>query len=285
MTGTGWCIDWLYRQQVRLTREIILQNERLHEADRARSEFLANVSHDLRTPLASIKASVSALLEPAIRWDQETLREFLALVNEETDRLTARVRNLLDMGRIEGRALPMQKELCDLTDIVASALERMEPLTRGRAIDALFPAQPLPVEVDYAQIETVIINLLENAIKYSPPGSRLRLRGEVAREGGLPGENVALFALQDEGPGVSPGEEGQIFEKFYRSPVSASVGGTGLGLAICKAIVEAHGGAIGVRHATQRGAEFWFVLPLCPELDDLPVDEGCRTHEPYSRCG
>jgi signal transduction histidine kinase len=272
MLSAGWSIEWLYRQQVRLAREnaalsrdLLHQNERLHEADRAKSEFLANVSHDLRTPLASIKASVSALLEPAIQWEPETLQEFLALVNEETDRLTARVRNLLDMGRLEGRAMPMQKELCDLTDIVASALERIEPLTRGRAIQARFPAEALLVEVDYSQIETVIINLLENAVKYSPSGSPLRLRGEIA---GGARDHVAVFALSDEGPGVSPGEEARIFEKFYRSPASAAIGGTGLGLAICKAIVEAHEGSIGVRASAQGGAEFWFALPLCPGLDD-----------------
>jgi signal transduction histidine kinase len=291
MTGAGWSIEWLYRQQVRLAREnaalsrdLSLQNEQLHEADRAKSEFLANVSHDLRTPLASIKASVSALLEPAITWDPGTLREFLTLVNEETDRLTARVRNLLDMARLEGRALPMQAELCDLTDIVASALERMEPLTRGRAIGAAFPPEPLPVEVDYAQIETVVINLLENAVKYSPAGSRLHLRGEIVARSwvaapdeeafstrrGPGGDSFARFALQDEGPGVRPGDEDRIFEKFYRAVASSSVGGTGLGLAICKAIVEAHGGAIGVRRAPRGGAEFWFALPLCPEPDDGP---------------
>jgi two-component system, OmpR family, sensor histidine kinase KdpD len=289
MTGAGWSIEWLYRQQVRLAREnaalsrdLSRQNEQLHEADRAKSEFLANVSHDLRTPLASIKASVSALLEPAITWEPGTLREFLTLVNEETDRLTARVRNLLDMARLEGRALPMQTELCDLTDIVASALERMEPLTRGRAIGAAFPPEPLPVEVDYAQIETVVINLLENAVKYSPVGSRLHLRGEIVARSwvaapgeeafsprrGPCGEAFARFALQDDGPGVRPGDEARIFEKFYRAVASSSVGGTGLGLAICKAIVEAHGGAIGVRRAPGGGAEFWFCLPLCPEPHD-----------------
>jgi signal transduction histidine kinase len=302
MIGAGWSIEWLYGRQMRLarqnaalSRDLVIQNERLRAADRAKSEFLANVSHDLRTPLASIKASVSGLLEPDIAWDAESLRGFLTLVNEETDRLTARVRNLLDMARIEAGALPMQKELCDLTDIVGSALERVEPLTRGRPIEAAFPPEALLVETDYAQVELVIINLLENAVKYSPPGTPLYLSGALgARRSALgsdqdagpsPGGSACIpqgrapsaerqapfviFTLRDEGPGVSPEDVERVFEKFYRAATRSSAGGTGLGLAICKAIVEAHGGAIGVRSAPcshdkpprAPGAEFWFTLP------------------------
>jgi signal transduction histidine kinase len=299
MAGAGAAIEFLYRRQARLARRnaelsgtLALQNERLRAADRAKSEFLANVSHDLRTPLASIKASVTGLLEPDLQWDQRTLQGFLTLVNEETDRLTARVRNLLDMARLEAQALPMQKELCDLTDIVASALERVQPLTRGRAIEADFPAESLLVEADYTQIETVIVNLLENAVKYSPPGTALHLRGAVCRIEGrrqkaegspelataevvfppsdrlpsafclLPsGGDAALFSLRDAGPGLAPGDEERVFEKFYRAASVQAAGGTGLGLAICKAIVEAHGGTIGVVSGRE-GAEFWFTLPL-----------------------
>jgi signal transduction histidine kinase len=294
MIGAGGSIERLYRRQAHLaqqnavlSRDLALQNEKLRAADRAKSEFLANVSHDLRTPLASIKASVSGLLEPDIEWDLQTARGFLSLVNEEADRLIARVRNLLDMTRIEAQALPMRKEVCDLTDIVASAIERVEPLTRGREIHATFPHEPLLVEVDYAQIETVILNLLENALKYSPPDTPLYLHGEVfwrpAMVGASPGSGQAadrrpsahpdrlgprpqaVFTLRDEGPGIRAGDEGRVFEKFYRAPTGSSGGGTGLGLAICKAIVAAHGGEIGVRRPCEGGAEFWFSLPLYPD--------------------
>jgi signal transduction histidine kinase len=264
MLGAGWSIERLYRRQARLARQnaalsrhLVVQNERLRAADRAKSEFLANVSHDLRTPLASIKASVSGLLEPDIHWDHASLRGFLTLVNEETDRLAARVRNLLDMARLESGALPMQKEPCDVTDVVSSALERLQPLLRGREIDAEFPPEPLLVEADYAQIETVIVNLLENALKYSPPATPLHLRGVAQREC-----DGALFVLRDEGPGLQPGDEERIFEKFYRAPGKGAASGTGLGLAICKAIVTAHGGRIGARAAPEGGAELWFELPL-----------------------
>jgi signal transduction histidine kinase len=308
MVGAGAAIEFLYRRQVGLARQnadlsgtLALQNERLRAADRAKSEFLANVSHDLRTPLASIKASVTGLLEPDLQWDQRTLQGFLALVNEETDRLSARVRNLLDMARLEAHALPMRQEPCDLTDVVASALERVQPLTRGRAIEADFPAESLLIEADYTQIETVIINLLENAVKYSPPGTALHLRGGTVdgsrltvdscqstvasgtvRPAGLStvndqpstAEEAVFFSVRDEGPGLSPGDEERVFEKFYRAASVQAAGGTGLGLAICKAIVEAHRGVIGVVSRSE-GAEFWFTLPLAryPAVDALEREE------------
>jgi signal transduction histidine kinase len=297
MIGAGALIEWLYTCQARLahqnaalSRDMAAQNERLRAADQAKSEFLGNVSHQLRTPLASMKAAVSGLLEPdmEIAWDQDSLRGFLTVVNDEIDRLTAQVRNLLHMTRIEAHALPLKKERCDLTDIVGAALERVQPLTRGWTIEADFPSEPLLIEADYAQIETVILNLLENAVKYAPPGTRLSLRGETRRlappddvSHAAPGSNGRgetgriLFLLRDEGPGVNPGDEERIFEKFYRSPHSPSTLGTGLGLAICKAIITAHGGSIGVRSAPGGGAEFWLRLPGLP-LAEIGSEEAAR---------
>lgn len=283
MLGAGGLIERLYRRQALLTRQnsvlardLAVQNERLRAADAARSEFLANVSHELRTPLASIKASVSGLLEPDINWDQESLRGFLVLVNEETDRLAARVRNLLDMARIEAGSMPAQREPCDLTDIVSSALERLQSLLRGRVIEAKFPSGPLLVEVDYAQIELVIVNLLENAVKYSPPGTPLHLCGEVC-----PAAGRAYLTVRDEGPGLAPGDEVRIFEKFYRAQVrGVRPEGTGLGLAICKAIVTAHGGMITARSHPEGGAEFRVCLPL---YQNDSVEENVDAADPGRR--
>lgn len=308
----------LARRNAELSQHLQEQNERLRQADRLKSDFLANVSHDLRTPLATIKASVSGLLEPDIDWDRESLRSFLGVVNEETDRLTRRVRNLLDMSRLEAGALPLEKDLCDLTDVVGAALERLGLLLRGRPVEDCFPAEPLYVDADYAQLEMVIINLVENALKYSPAGTPLAITGRVV-------DGCAEITVRDHGPGVPPGDEERVFEKFYRAPLGGlrreqqgvsqdvpdgqvltahtltkplqtqpgplSAGcpstdhpppmpssegqkltpyasrltppsGTGLGLAICKAIVEAHGGRIGVRRPPEGGAEFWFRVPL-----------------------
>ncbi len=243
-------------RNAQLSQDLQRQNERLRQADRLKSDFLANVSHDLRTPLATIKASISGLLEPDIDWDRDSLRGFLQVVNEETDRLSRRVRNLLDMTRLEAGAFPLERDLCDLTDVVGAALERLGLLLRGREVEDHFPAEPLYVNADYTQLEMVIVNLVENALKYSPPGSSLTLTGRVVA-------GAAEIAIRDAGPGVEPGEEARIFDKFYRARSGRrAAGGTGLGLAICKAIVEAHGGHIGTRRPSAGGAEFWFQIPI-----------------------
>jgi signal transduction histidine kinase len=266
--AAAWRMDRLHIRQARLAHQnaslsldLAARNERLRAADQAKSEFLANVSHNLRTPLASIKASVSGLLEPDIEWDHDTLRGFLTLVHEEVDRLAAQVRNLLDMARIEGGALPADPAPCDLAEIIDSALERSAPLLAGWSVDKQLAPEPLLIEADYAQIETVLLNLLENAAKYSIPGTTLRIRGYVRRPAERAGEEAVVFALADEGPGLTAGEEEQVFMKFYRSGDHRRAPGTGLGLAICRAIITGHGGTIGARNAPRGGAEFWFSLP------------------------
>jgi signal transduction histidine kinase len=212
--GIGMLLRALFDRQAELAHKnaelsvhLREQNERLRQADRLKSDFLANVSHDLRTPLATIKASISGVLEPDIDWDRESLRGFLGIVNEEADRLTRRVRNLLDMTRLEAGALPVEKDLCDLTDVVGAALERLSPLLRGRPVEDQFPAEPLYVNADYAQLEMVIVNVVENALKYSPPGTPLLIAGGTA-------DGFAEIAVRDQGPGVPPGDEERVFQKF-----------------------------------------------------------------------
>ena len=189
----------------------------------------------------SQKAAVDAVSMFAKReWGMfETVDQALDwIVNEEADRLSRRVRNLLDMARLEAGALPLENDLCDLTDVVAAALERLGPLLRGRPVDDCFPAEPLYVNADYAQLEMVLINLVENALKYSPPGTPLFISGRATH-------GDAEIAVRDQGPGVPPGDEERVFQKFYRAAAGRqTAGGTGLGLAICQTIVEAHGGRI-----------------------------------------
>ncbi|HXG24753.1 MAG TPA: ATP-binding protein, partial [Chthonomonadales bacterium] len=134
-----------------------------------------------------------------------------------------------------------------------AVLEKLTPMLNGRTILTHFPPEPLLVECDQSQMETVVSNLVENAIKYSPAGTPIRLSGKQHN-------GSVIITVQDEGPGIEPGLEGRIFEKFFRVPSHQTTGGTGLGLAICKAIVEAHGGTIGVRNAPCGGAVFWFSL-------------------------
>jgi signal transduction histidine kinase len=233
------------------------QNVKLRLADRAKSDFLAQVSHDLRTPLAAMRVSLSGLIDDEDAWDEQHARQSLNVVNGEVDQLTARVQGLLEMARLEAGVGGAEREPADLTDVVASAVERMEPLLRGRRIDESFPDEPMMVECDHGQIEKVMMNLLENAVKYSPGGTTIHLRGET--RGG-----DALVTVCDEGAGFAPGDEERVFEKFYRGERTRAVRGTGLGLSICRAIIEGHGGHIGARPCTAEagGAEFWFTLPL-----------------------
>jgi two-component system sensor histidine kinase KdpD len=226
----------------------------LRPTEKAKSDFLADASHSLRTPLASMHVSLSGLLDEAVKWSPEELRATLEILDRETYRLSAQVRNLLDMSRLQAEVAGLCREPCDLTALVSSALERVEPLSRGRVIRAEFPTEPLMVECDQEQIETVIVNLVENALKYSPDGTPLEIEGRA--EG-----SAVVFSIRDGGPGLEAGEEERVFEKFFRSTRPRRAEGTGLGLAICKAVVEAHGGRIAARNREGGGAEFWFSLP------------------------
>lgn len=259
----AWNIRHLYRREAAMTCRLILQNEELRRAGRMKSDFLANVSHDLRTPLTGLHLALSGLLDPVLRRDEEQAQEYLRTAIEEVDLLSARVGDLLEMSRLEAGAATLRKEPADITERVGTALARMQPLLFGIEITAEFPPEPLLVECDQRQMETVLANLLENAVKYTPPGAPLHLRGERQ------GDRVILW-VRDRGPGIAPGDEGRVFEKFYRGVSASGAPGTGLGLAICKAILDAHGGLIGVQNAPEGGAAFWFSLAALPPLVETP---------------
>ena len=231
-----------------------------------KSDFLANVSHDLRTPLTGLHLALSRLLEPDLRYDGEQVRECLQIALEEVDRLSARVGNLLEMSRLEADAWTLRKEPADLTEIVASALARMRAFLRETEITAEFPPEPLLAECDPGQIETVLVNLLENALKYASPGASGSSPGKPLHLSGERQDDRVIIVVRDRGPGIAPGDEKRVFEKFYRGGGTSGARGTGLGLAICKAVLDLHGGSIGVRNAPGGGAEFWFSLPALPEM-------------------
>ena len=259
-----WVLFSFYYRQWQLAHRLREHNRRLQETADAKSDFLANVSHDLRTPLAGLRVSISGLLDPDLPWNEELVRTSLETASDQVEQMASRVGNLLQMAHLESGSPASRMETCDLTDIVGAAIERMGPLLPGRKLNTDFHSEPLFVECDPAQIETVVVNLIENALKYSPAGSALHLTGVRC-------EPDAVVTVRDEGPGVRPGDEERVFEKFYRASTVGPVGGTGLGLAICRTIVLQHGGAIGVRNGTKAGAEFWFSLPLAvaaPADDD-----------------
>ena len=232
------------------------------ETEQMRSSLLSSVSHDLRTPLAVMTGAASSLLEDAI--DAPTRRELTETILQEALRLNRLVRNLLDMTRLEAGAVRVNKEWQPLEEVVGSALSRMEDaLSDRRVLTELASDLPL-VPLDAVLIQQVFVNLLENALKYTPPGSPLEIRAWV-RPGGVE------LVVADRGPGIPLGEEQRIFDKFYRVS-GGQGGGVGLGLAICRAIVMAHGGQLFVVNRGSGGAEFHIQLPVegTPPAPDAP---------------
>ena len=238
----------------------------LARSDELKSALLAAVSHDLRTPLASIKAAASSLLDDSVTWEPEAQRELLATIDEETDRLTLMVSNLLDLSRIEGGALKPRKDWYDPEELVNDVMLRMASRYDGHPVTVrIEPDVPL-VEFDYVEIAQVLINLLENAIRHTPPGTRVSV--SVRRDPG----GVA-FAVHDDGPGIPSAYQPYLFDKFYRAPGKSREPGSGIGLAISKGLVEAHGGTIRVDSRPGAGSTFTFTLPISlisPEADEPP---------------
>ncbi|MCW0234140.1 MAG: sensor histidine kinase KdpD [Ferrovibrio sp.] len=208
------------------------------ETEKLRSALLSSISHDLRTPLASIIGGVSSLMNFDSRLDAQGRSELLQTVRDEAERLNRFVGNLLDMTRIEAGAMQPKLDWVDPEELVATAVKRAGPLTHGHDIRIeIAPAMPL-LRVDYILIEQVLINLLDNAAKYSPKGSPvdLRLRRERDR---------VVLTVTDAGSGIPAGELEQVFDMFYRVKAGdRQVAGTGLGLSICRSILQAHGGDI-----------------------------------------
>jgi two-component system sensor histidine kinase KdpD len=236
------------------------------ETESMRSALLSSVSHDLRTPLASITGTASSLLEGEATFDASTRRMLLETLCEEAERLSRLVRNLLDMTRLQSGALRVSREWHPLEEVIGAALGRMERPLRGRPVVTRVPEDLPLVPIDDVLIEQVFINLLENAVKYTPAGSEIELTARVAD-----GEMIAGVA--DRGTGIPPEDEARLFEKFFRGRSTASHG-AGLGLAICRGIVEAHGGRIWTENRPGGGAIFQFTLPLTGKPPDMEHPDG-----------
>ncbi len=229
----------------------------LGESDRLKSALLAAVSHDLRTPLAIVKGAATTLLAEGLIWDAGTQRALAQTIDGEVDHLNQVVGNLLDMSRIDSGNLPAERDWHDLAELIGSALDRLEPRMAGRPLRLdLAPDLPL-APVNPLLIGQVLVNLLENALRHTPPGTPIAVAAQC--EDGPGGQRSVLVRVSDAGPGIPAGELPQIFEKFYRG---AGSGGAGLGLAICQGLVEAHGGRIWAENRPEGGASFAFTLPL-----------------------
>jgi signal transduction histidine kinase/transcriptional regulator with GAF, ATPase, and Fis domain len=232
--------------------------------EKNRSALLSSVSHDLRTPLTTIKAAVTGLMQPGVEWDAEMLREILEEIDAETDHLDMLVNSLVDMSRIEMGALVLEKEWCDIVELVHGTLSHIERILHERSIRTAFRPQLPLIQADYVQLGRVFRNLIENAARYSPAGAEILITLDVvSREelaGDLPENSRQYLRAQviDQGRGVPEEERIRIFRSFYHLDSS----GSGLGLAICRGIVEAHQGRIWVEPASHGGSRFVFVLPI-----------------------
>jgi two-component system, OmpR family, sensor histidine kinase KdpD len=225
------------------------------ETERLRNSLLSSVSHDLRTPLASITGAASTLLEGEARLDAATRHDLLEALHEEADRLNRLVQNLLEMTRLEAGALQPQTEWHSVEEVVGAALGRFGKALATRTVTTRIPPELPLVPMDDVLIEQVLINLIDNVVKYTAADSSMEVI--VDDTGG-----AVVIEVADRGPGLRPGEEQLIFEKFHRAQDGPSVRGAGLGLAICRGIVRAHGGRIWAENRPGGGVSVRFSLPV-----------------------
>jgi two-component system sensor histidine kinase KdpD len=231
----------------------------LEQSDAMKSALLSSVSHELRSPLATILASVTSLASPEIEWDPAARLELLATIEEEADALNFLVGNLLDMSRIESGSLAPQRRSNALGEIVAAALSRMKRSLSDHQVALGIPPDLPAADVDYFQIEQVFANLVSNSAKYSPPGTTIRISA------GVEDQQWLRVQVENQGQPVVEDHLDRIFDKFHRIYPDERITGTGLGLSICKGIVEAHGGRIWASNLPG-GVAFLFTLPRAASL-------------------
>ncbi len=223
------------------------------ETETLRNTLLSSVSHDLRTPLTGITGAVTTLLQNDVTIDTNGRLELLQTIHEEAEHLNRIIRNILDMTRLESGAIKINKEWQSLEEIAGMVLGRLAEKLKGHPLTTKLPADLPLLHCDGLLMGQVLTNLLENAVKYTPQGTPLELSASIQ------GDTVRV-ELADRGPGISPGSEEHIFEKFVRGQTTG--GGVGLGLTICRTIIAAHGGKIWAENRPDGGAVFRFTLPL-----------------------
>jgi two-component system sensor histidine kinase KdpD len=242
-------------EQGRLRKES-LALKAFQQTEALRTALLSSVSHDLRTPLATIKTSATGILEEELQCSHEGIRSFASAIEREANHLDNLVENILEMSRLEAGILRPEKMWYPLGELIYDVLNRMQSLMQERIVEMNIPADLPPVPLDSVQIDQVMTNLIENVLRHTPAGSPMEITAHV-------NEAQLVVSVADRGPGIPAFERQRIFDKFYR--IEGSLGhanGLGLGLAICRGVIEAHGGAIWVQSRESGGAEFCFTLPL-----------------------
>ena len=266
-------IERLYNE-LQDTFERSSQAKALKQSERLKSALLDAVTHDLRTPLTSIKASITTLLDEArgrtgedqpVALDAESRLEMLEVIDEESDRLNRFIGGLIDMARIEAGELHLRQRWGALDEIISTALTRAEPFTEGYEVEVNIEAELPVVRVDERAVSEVVYTLVDNAAKYSPRGTSIRISAQRLDDGKV------MIAVEDKGQGIAVDLRERVFDKFFRATRDGDVrtqqpSGTGMGLAIARGIVEAHGGEIWIEAGTDgKGSRVVFTLPIGDE--------------------
>ena len=266
-------IERLYAE-LRDAFERASHTEALRQSEKLKSALLDAVTHDLRTPLTSIKASITTLLdevhgrvngEPPVSLDAESRIEMMEVIDEESDRLSHFINGLIELARIEAGELHLRRRWGVVDEIISTALSRAEPITRSHRVEVAVEKELPGVRVDERAVSEVVYTLIDNAAKYSPKGSTIRI--SARRDG----EELIQMAVEDEGPGIPLDLRERVFDKFFRATRDGDVRtrqptGTGMGLAIAKGIVEAHEGRIWIESARSvMGTRVVFTLPIGDE--------------------
>ena len=224
------------------------------EAENVRNTLLASISHDLRTPLAVIRGASTALYDPDLRLEPEARAQLGRLIDAKAQEMSELISNVLDLMRFEAGEVQLRRDWQTLDDLVGTALARLAGRAGGHPVEVALPPELPAVNVDAPLITQLLVNLLENAIKHTPAGTRIRVGAEVE-------EGAVRVIVDDTGPGLPAGDPERLFAKFQRGREESNTGGAGLGLAICRAIVNAHGGRIRAMPRPGGGARFVFTLP------------------------
>jgi two-component system, OmpR family, sensor histidine kinase KdpD len=253
------------------------------QGDALKSALLDSVSHDLRTPLAAIRATAGNLMDPDVSWTPEDERAAARSIDLEAQRLSRLVRNMLDLSRIEGGALHPSLQLYDLADLVDPVVERLAPVLQSGQAEVSMPADLRPVRVDAIFVDQILTNLLENAARYAA-GKTIRVTAGETEDGGVE------LIVEDAGPGVPGSELGHLFERFYRGPRrtgSRTEGGSGIGLTVVRGLAEAMGGSADARRSELGGLAVAVRLPAETEVEpaETEVEMAAKAGEPAAEPG
>ena len=282
-------IERLY-QELQTVFERASQAEALRQSDKLKSSLLDAVTHDLRTPLTSIKASITTLLdevragsegEPVVALDAESRLEMMEVIDEESDRLNRFIGGLIDLARIEAGELQLRRRWSAVDEIISTALARAEGFIQGHQVEVDIESELPVVRVDEGAVSEVVYTLIDNAAKYSPKDTQIRIRAGRSADG------MIRMAVEDQGEGIAVDLRERVFDKFFRATRDGDISthqpsGTGMGLAIAKGIVEAHEGKIWIESGTGgKGTRVVFTLPVGDEeLPEQAEDSAAVATEP-----